>query len=258
MTVNTTAQQNISMSMIVAEKGATAGSSAINISLRGLSVDGISDYQAAGSSIMIDTAGSPNQVAPYEMSEFSGWTHITLTDWPAVNGGLGDMPPNQWATENYFNASVAQVYTSYAFAHDTTNNRLTHYASTGNSGAMQTWDYGYQTYTGLDSATFQVKAVYSTTGTGSYTTMNNPDSQTPASGVWTDITADAGLTYGDERYMWLVADSSQSGVSRITGTVTFYVRALLDGVYYPDTTGYSSGQQDIFLVSSLSDSAGPL
>jgi hypothetical protein len=45
----------IKMSEIVAEKGATAGSSAINISLYGLSVDGISDYQAAGSVIMIDS-----------------------------------------------------------------------------------------------------------------------------------------------------------------------------------------------------------
>jgi len=71
----------IKMSEIVAEKGATAGSSAINISLRGLSVDGISDYQAAGSVFMIDTAGSPNQVAPYKISEFYGWSHTTDTTY---------------------------------------------------------------------------------------------------------------------------------------------------------------------------------
>jgi len=63
----------ISISDIVAEKGATAGSSAENISLHGLSVDGVSDYKAVSSQIMIDTAGSPNQVAPYQMSEFYGW-----------------------------------------------------------------------------------------------------------------------------------------------------------------------------------------
>ena len=61
------------MSDIVAEKGATAGSSAENISLHGLSVDGVSDYKAVSSQIMIDTDGSPNQVAPYSMSEFYGW-----------------------------------------------------------------------------------------------------------------------------------------------------------------------------------------
>ena len=65
----------IKMSEIVAEKGATAGGSAENISLHGLSVDGVSDYKAVSSSIMIDTAGSPNQVAPYQMSEFYSWAH---------------------------------------------------------------------------------------------------------------------------------------------------------------------------------------
>jgi hypothetical protein len=69
----------IKMSEIIAEKGATAGSSAINISLRGLSVDGIPDYQAAGSVFLIDTPGSPNQVAPYKMSEFYGYAHSLQT-----------------------------------------------------------------------------------------------------------------------------------------------------------------------------------
>ena len=71
----------IKMSEIVAEKGATAGSSAINISLRGLSVDGIPDYQAAGSVFLIDTPGSPNQVAPYRMSEFYGYSQTSATTY---------------------------------------------------------------------------------------------------------------------------------------------------------------------------------
>ncbi len=81
----------ISMSDIVAEKGATAGSSADNISLHGLSVDGVSDYRAVSSSLMIDTAGSPNQVAPYQMSEFYSWAmempYNSLTRGGADNVG---------------------------------------------------------------------------------------------------------------------------------------------------------------------------
>ena len=81
----------ISMSDIVAEKGATVGSSADNISLHGLSVDGVSDYRAVSSSLMIDTAGSPNQVAPYSMSEFYSWAmempYNSLTRGGADNVG---------------------------------------------------------------------------------------------------------------------------------------------------------------------------
>ena len=72
----------IKMSQIVAEKGATAGSSAVNISLKGLSVDGTSDYQAAGSQILIDTPGEPSSpdgdaVAPYGMSEFYNYSQFS-------------------------------------------------------------------------------------------------------------------------------------------------------------------------------------
>ena len=81
----------IKMSEIVAEKGATAGGSAKNISLHGLSVDGVSDYQAIGSQIMIDTAGSPNQSPPYKMSEFYSWAmempYNSLTRGGADNVG---------------------------------------------------------------------------------------------------------------------------------------------------------------------------
>jgi hypothetical protein len=74
----------IKMSEIIAEKGATAGSSAINISLRGLSVDGISDYQAAGSQFLIDipvSGSSPDQTAPHRMSEFYGYSQTLATTY---------------------------------------------------------------------------------------------------------------------------------------------------------------------------------
>ena len=77
-----TGSGQIKMSEIVAEKGATAGSSAVNISLKGLSVDGTADYQAGSSQIMIDTPGEPSSpdgdaVAPYAMSEFYNYSQFT-------------------------------------------------------------------------------------------------------------------------------------------------------------------------------------
>ena len=90
----------IKMSEIVAEKGATAGSSAINISLRGLSVDGVADYQAASSQLMIDTTGSPNQVAPYAMSEFYGYSQFS---WGTPNNTVGGGTP--------FNQNFATQFT---------------------------------------------------------------------------------------------------------------------------------------------------
>ena len=67
----------IKMSQIVAEKGATAGSSAVNISLKGLSVDGTADYQAGSSLLMIDTPGTPDGNAPYGMAEFYNYSQFT-------------------------------------------------------------------------------------------------------------------------------------------------------------------------------------
>ena len=74
----------IKMSQIVAEKGATAGSSAINISLRGLSVNGIPDYQATGSVFLIDipvAGSSPDQTPPHRMSEFYGYSQTLATTY---------------------------------------------------------------------------------------------------------------------------------------------------------------------------------
>ena len=223
-----------------------------NVSLKGLSVDGVTDFNDGTNRDIAVSGSTPNQTSPFAMSEFHGYSQISLTGWPTVAGGLGNLPFNQWGQQNYTSSSLAQVYCSYAFGHDTTNNRLTHYVSSGNSGAMQTFVYGYQTYTGLDNATFQVKAVYSTSNFGVAQTMNNPDSGTPASGVWTNITADTSLTYGHKRYQWLCTDSSgTSGGVRIQGSVQFFMRALIDGVYYPNATGYSSpagtNVSDIFL-----------
>ena len=75
----------IKISDIMDEKGgATAGSSAINISLKGLSVDGVPDYQAQGSQFLIDVAGTPDGNAPYAMSEFHGYSQTSATTYDST------------------------------------------------------------------------------------------------------------------------------------------------------------------------------
>lgn len=55
-------------------------SSLQNVSLYGLSVDGINDFQYTGGALT-DITGSPNQVAPYKMSEFHGYSQVVPFSW---------------------------------------------------------------------------------------------------------------------------------------------------------------------------------
>ena len=51
-----------------------------NLSLRGFSVDGIDDYEDEDAD-GVDVAGSPNQTAPYRMSEFYGYASTFATTY---------------------------------------------------------------------------------------------------------------------------------------------------------------------------------
>jgi len=71
-------QTNVSMDDILYEKVGNPSKTPPllnrkNISLYGLSVNGVADYQDASTSVGIDITGSPNQTAPYGMGEFRGW-----------------------------------------------------------------------------------------------------------------------------------------------------------------------------------------
>ena len=138
----------IKMSEIIAEKGATAGSSAINISLRGLSVDGTPDYQAAGSVLLIDIAGSPNQTAPYSMSEFYGYSQFS---W-----GSPSTPSTNVAyifnkdTES-LNSGPTAAATTVNIRHLVANKRIDFFfinTVDGGPGSTHTTDQESVTYTG--------------------------------------------------------------------------------------------------------------
>jgi len=68
----------ISLQDILFEKQRTT-TARTNVSLKGLSVDGINDYQG------VDITGTPNGTAPYKISEFFEWFSI-LTSGNLTNG----------------------------------------------------------------------------------------------------------------------------------------------------------------------------
>jgi hypothetical protein len=188
--------------------------------------------------------------ATMSFSEWRGVSGVSLNTWP-LSGGLASAP-SPWGGASYTNSSFAQVGCNYAQKHDTANDRLEHRFSTFNSGSPQTFSYAYQGYTGLDSATFQAKAVYSVSSSGTVGTVGNPTSGSPSSGTWTNVSTSSYSPI----WQWTVTVSSGSGTRSLSGSATFYMRASLGGTYYPNSTGYNSGSKSISLYATRG-TAGP-
>jgi len=182
------------------------------------------------------------------ISDFYGKSAVTvsLNTWPL--SGLSTAP-SPWGSQSYTDAIYAQVGCNYAQKHDTANDRLEHRFTTFNSGAAAVYSYAYQGYVGLDSATFEAKAVYSTTtsGTGGTASTTGPTTDT-----WTTVSTS---TYSP-LWQWTCTVSSGSGTRTLSGSVTFYMRASLSGTYYPNSTGYDSGSKTISL-SATRGTEGP-
>lgn len=99
MAVNTTGQGNISMLSIAQEKQNSSSTTAFsNISLEGLSKDGVTDYGFYNGDITTNedpsvSSGGPDQVAPHNISEFSGYTqvntHSVAVTWGSPQGKIG-------------------------------------------------------------------------------------------------------------------------------------------------------------------------
>ena len=74
--------------------GTTSGTptSVQNVSLRGLSVDGVNDFQYTGGAA-VDITGTPDGNTPYAMSEFRGYSQIqtfnVAVTWGSPTGKIG-------------------------------------------------------------------------------------------------------------------------------------------------------------------------
>jgi hypothetical protein len=182
----------------------------------------------------------------HDLDDFAGLSNITLNTWPL--SGL-QPAPSQWGNQSYTSSFYAQVGCNYAQKVNTANDRLEHRWSTFNSGAPQTFTYAYQSYVGLDSATFEAKAVYSTTTSGQ---AGAASTSGPATNTWTTVSTSS----YSPLWQWLATVSSGSGTRYVNGSVTFYMRASLGGTYYPNSTGYNSGSKTISL-SATRGTQGP-
>jgi len=182
-------------------------------------------------------------------SEWRGVSGVSLNTWPL--SGIASAP-SPWGSQSRTDANFAQVGCNYAQKVDTANDRLEHRFSTFNSSAPQTFSYAYQGYTGLDSATFEAKAVYSVSSSGTVGSVDNPTAGSPSSGTWTTVSTSSYSPI----WQWTVTVSSGSGTRSLSGNATFYMRASLGGTYYPNSTGYNSGTRFISL-SATRGTAGP-
>lgn len=234
--------------------GTTAGTDrSISGEFGGTTPHGLSEYYRDGSysdgiNIPSGETGIPASGA-ISFSDFYGTAAVSLNTWPL--SGIATAP-DPWGGQSYTSATFAQVGCNYAQKHDTANDRLEHRFSTFNSGAPQTFSYAYQGYTGLDSATFEAKAVYSVSSSGTVGSVGNPTAGSPSSGTWTTVSTSSYSPI----WQWTVTVSSGSGTRYLNGSVTFYMRASLGGTYYPDSSGYNSGSKVISLTATRG-TAGP-
>lgn len=103
MTIGST---NISMNGIAQEKQNTQlPAAAQNISLKGLSVDGVNDFQFVGGALT-DITGTPDGNAPYGMGEFSGYSQSLV--WGTPNNTVGGGTP--------FNSNFASQFVGTVFS----------------------------------------------------------------------------------------------------------------------------------------------
>lgn len=232
---------NLSLNAIHVEVGGTSGTT---VSLNDADVRniGASDSTYDGGDGINTTSGTTISIG-----EFRNASAASLNTWPL--SGLQTVP-SPWGSQSYTSSSSSVlVGCNYAQKHDTANDRLEHRWSTFNSGAAAVYSYAYQGYVGLDSATFEAKAVYSTTTSGSVGTTSTTG---PTTDTWTTVSTS---TYSP-LWQWTCTVSSGSGTRTLSGSVTFYMRASLTGNYYPNSTGYDSGSKTIDL-SATRGTGGP-
>jgi len=138
---------NIKMSSIANEKqGTELPQAAQNISLKGLSVDGVNDFQYVGGAFT-DIAGTPDGNAPYGMGEFNGFSGFS---W----GTPGTPVQNTVRIFNFSddsqNAAPIRVATTCVIRHIVASKKITFYFLIGDASTPSsfTTDQKEVTYTG--------------------------------------------------------------------------------------------------------------
>jgi hypothetical protein len=168
------------------------------------------------------------------------------------NTSLGvSLPTNQQFSQNYTNASFAQVGCNSGYQNDQANDRIASRTTGFTSAAATVYTYAYVGYDGYATDTFQAKCDYSVASSGFVGTVENPASYSPASGTWTNISTS---TYSPV-WQWKVTVNSGSGtrsLSSLSGTAPdFSVRVGTSG------NGISGSSTQLSLQATRGTSGGP-
>ena len=107
------ANNQITLNQILQEKQGNT-TARTNVSLRGLSVDGVADSSGG------DITGSPNQTAPFGMGEFHGYSQVTF-EWDNDTLGLGNAPFN--VVDSSSSTSTVAIF-DFGFSYQANNNRV--------------------------------------------------------------------------------------------------------------------------------------
>ena len=212
-----------------------------NVSLKGLSVDGVNDYQNT------DITGTPNAVAPYAISEFHGYSQNAILlshgsgtrSWPSYE-------PTNWGTltssyhgvgENAFGPAEAFAY--MRITRDDSNKRLKISTTSGTAAAMATTYNHYVNYTGMVGATFACKFSWTggTTGPGGSNGYadNNPVMAGFDEDTYYSLASDGSYRYFD----WISQRTSGGGNGYAQQTafdLTFTIKISLNGTDYTSTS----------------------
>lgn len=158
-----------------------------NVSLRGLSVDGVTDFNyTGGANTDIAVAGSsPDQSAPHAMSEFHGYVQAAMGSFPAFSQGYTSSAMTGSTTNTAFSGYQTHVSNQFGvqagafavvgFRHTPSNGYVTMEFYSGTNTAAATVYYQKIPYTGLSNATWSVKYEYPSTSSviGTYEQYQN-------------------------------------------------------------------------------------
>lgn len=146
-----------------------------NVSLRGLSVDGVTDFNyTGGANTDIAVAGSsPDQTAPHAMSEFHGYVQAAMGSFPAFSQGYTSAAMTGSTTSTSFNGYQTHFSNAFGiqvgafavvgFRHTPSNGYVTMEFYSGSNASAATTYYQKIPYTGLSNATWSVKYEYPNT-----------------------------------------------------------------------------------------------
>ena len=220
--------------------GTTAGTNrSVSAEFGGTAPHSLSEYYGDGNA----PASGEIQLA----ADFYGTSSASLNSWPSPVGGA---PNTAFGQRYYSNTFFAQAGCNYGAKHDQTNDKVHHRWTTFDSSAASTFTYADQSYTGLDSATFQMKYTVS----GQSTSGGNTSVPGTSSGTWVNMSTS---TYSPV-FQWSCSRSSygSSTISCNVNGLQFFVRASLSGTYYPNSTGYSSPTRTLSLTANVGSTGG--